>query len=261
MVTSQDIFNILCTVYAEKWDNNGIIVGDENKKIENIVIAMDVTEDVISQCKNGDLLITHHPLIFNPIKTVKSDDLVYKLIKRDITCMALHTMLDYNKCTLVHLRRNLSTIINALNSGEFYNDDRIAIGIKYIAKYNNNKPFYNIVKDYMNLLKTNNPFLYYNSNNYLNDTVKVGFIQGSANSFIDQVINSKIELFITGELNYHNILRLTENNIDVMLLGHKTSENFLLDYIQQEINKKYPDLNSTVIKDQFEGEIIVKQGD
>ena len=57
--------------YALEWDNVGLLVGREEKEIKKIFTALDATEETIAQALEfgADLLITHHPMIFSPVKS------------------------------------------------------------------------------------------------------------------------------------------------------------------------------------------------
>ncbi len=85
---------------AESWDNVGLLVGEKNKEIKKIQISLDATENVIEKAvENGvDLIITHHPLIFSPLKTINDSNLtgkkIIKLIKNDVALYSMHTNLD-----------------------------------------------------------------------------------------------------------------------------------------------------------------------
>jgi putative NIF3 family GTP cyclohydrolase 1 type 2 len=78
MSTVKDIYSFLDTVApfstSAPWDNTGLLVGDENKKVKKVMLSLDVTGDVIDEAieENVDLVITHHPLIFDPVKSVTS---------------------------------------------------------------------------------------------------------------------------------------------------------------------------------------------
>lgn len=81
---------------AEKWDNSGILVGDVNSEVKKALLTLDVTEKVIEEAEKigANLIISHHPIIFNPLKKVMAESLVYKLIKKDIAVISAHTNLD-----------------------------------------------------------------------------------------------------------------------------------------------------------------------
>ena len=56
--------------FAESWDNVGLLCGRPEKEVHRIYIAVDATGEIIEDAiaKHADMLITHHPLIFNPLK-------------------------------------------------------------------------------------------------------------------------------------------------------------------------------------------------
>ena len=66
--------------YAEDWDNPGLQVGDLQQEIKAIYLALDLKEDtIINAIKcNADLILTHHPLLFRPIKKVTKEDFIGK---------------------------------------------------------------------------------------------------------------------------------------------------------------------------------------
>lgn len=86
--------------YAVEGDKNGLQVGTLNRVVQNVLIALDVTEDVVEEAitKNTQLIIAHHPPIFRPLQKITTDTpagrLISKLIKHDIAVYAAHTNLD-----------------------------------------------------------------------------------------------------------------------------------------------------------------------
>ncbi|MEA4816001.1 MAG: Nif3-like dinuclear metal center hexameric protein [Lachnospiraceae bacterium] len=130
-----DIINILeelAPLYiAEDWDNPGLIIGNRNKTVENILIALDATNAVVDEAisKDVDLIITHHPLIFGAIKKVNSDsslgNVIMKLIKNDIAVYSAHTNLDIAKGGTNDALAELLTLKNVrmlkeTGRGEYY---------------------------------------------------------------------------------------------------------------------------------------------
>ncbi|MDQ1145014.1 dinuclear metal center YbgI/SA1388 family protein [Bacillus sp. SORGH_AS 510] len=89
--------------FAMEGDKIGLQIGRLNKKIERIMIALDVLENVIDEAieKNVQLIIAHHPIIYRPLKNVLTDTpqgrIVEKLLKHDIAVYAAHTNLDVAK--------------------------------------------------------------------------------------------------------------------------------------------------------------------
>ena len=88
---------------AMEGDPIGLHVGTLNKKIERVLVTLDVNEEVVDEAiaKNAGLIIAHHPPIFRPLKNLQTDfaqgRLMEKLIKHDIAVYAAHTNLDVAK--------------------------------------------------------------------------------------------------------------------------------------------------------------------
>ncbi|MDR7000439.1 Nif3-like dinuclear metal center hexameric protein [Neobacillus niacini] len=85
---------------AMEGDKIGLQIGRLNKKVERMMIALDVLEEVIDEAieKNVQLIIAHHPPIFRPLKNLLTDTtqgrMIEKLLKHDIAVYAAHTNLD-----------------------------------------------------------------------------------------------------------------------------------------------------------------------
>lgn len=87
----------------ETWDNSGLLIGDKNSEISKIQISLDITESVIDNAieKGCQLIITHHPVIFENIKKINDSSIlgkkILKLIRNGINVYSIHTNLDSAK--------------------------------------------------------------------------------------------------------------------------------------------------------------------
>ncbi|KAA0892207.1 Nif3-like dinuclear metal center hexameric protein [Oryzomonas rubra] len=85
---------------AESWDNSGLQVGNPDAGIERIMIALDATPAVMEAARNSSchLLVTHHPLLFKPLKTISTatpqGKLVHDAIRSDLAVVSIHTSYD-----------------------------------------------------------------------------------------------------------------------------------------------------------------------
>ncbi len=85
---------------AEDWDNVGLQVGSPKKEVKRLGLCLDLTPQTLKQAvtQKVDCLVTHHPLIFKPLKNLSFDSwqaaLIRDLIKHDIAFVAAHTNLD-----------------------------------------------------------------------------------------------------------------------------------------------------------------------
>lgn len=92
--------DIAPTCLAEKWDNTGLLLGDLNSETSRVMICLDVTREVVEEAitKKVDLIISHHPLFFDPIKSLRTDNFIgeitLSLIKNNISVFCAHTNLD-----------------------------------------------------------------------------------------------------------------------------------------------------------------------
>ncbi len=99
--------------YLEQWappgiawqkDNVGLQVGSLKNKIKNIMLALELTDNVVADAikKDCSLIITHHPLLFYPLKKIdtgndQNSKLIKTLIQKDITLYSAHTNLDFTR--------------------------------------------------------------------------------------------------------------------------------------------------------------------
>ena len=100
MTTVKNIYDYINSIAPydtqEEWDNSGHLVGDFRKEVKKAVLALDATKAVcaFSADIGADLVITHHPIIFGGIKSVKSDTAVYSLASSGIAHLCAHTNFD-----------------------------------------------------------------------------------------------------------------------------------------------------------------------
>lgn len=112
---------------AWKGDNVGLQLGTEKQEVKRIFLCLELNQDSLSAAlkQNADLIITHHPFIFNPIKKLNftKDDkskLLRELIKNDISLFSAHTNLDFTKDGVSF---QLAKKLNLRNIGFLKNQD------------------------------------------------------------------------------------------------------------------------------------------
>ncbi len=87
-------------VYAEEFDNVGLLVGDKNAKVSGVLVTLDTLPEVVDEAiaENCNLIVSFHPIIFKGLKSITGDSyverVVQKAIKNDIAIFAIHTALD-----------------------------------------------------------------------------------------------------------------------------------------------------------------------
>lgn len=237
---ARDIIKILENKYpcknAEEWDNVGLILGDYDKEVKKIQFSIDATLEAIENAiKNEvDMIITHHPIIFKAIKNIREQDVLGKkireLVKKDINVYCIHTNLDstrdgLNDYVLKKLEQENSKILdfveeNDCGIGRIYNlDEEISLS-KYI----------DYVKEKLEIAN-----LRVITRNLEQRIKKVALINGSAMSYWRLAKSKNIDLFITGDVSYHDALDAMENNLAVIDFGHYESENFFYELLEKEL--------------------------
>ncbi len=84
---------------AQDWDNVGLLIGDPQRNVKNILLTIDITGDVVAEAKEvkTDLIISYHPVIWDGLKKITTDGptaVVYDLIQAGISVFSIHTALD-----------------------------------------------------------------------------------------------------------------------------------------------------------------------
>jgi len=84
---------------AQDWDNVGLLIGNPQANVKNILLTIDITQDVVTEAKRlkTDLIISYHPIIWDGLKNITTDGpagTVYNLIKAGISVFSIHTALD-----------------------------------------------------------------------------------------------------------------------------------------------------------------------
>lgn len=219
----------------DSWDNSGVQVGNLDLELKKIFICLDVTDQVIDQAgqAGANLIIAHHPTLFKAKKSLSYDDFISKKIidalKNDMVIYASHTAIDVNE--------------NGLNKYVFSKMGFESQGkIEVTEDPHGYGDFSNIeeesITEISERIKDNlaiDHIVYYGP---LDKKVKkVGLVTGAGASFIDQVKDLAIDLFITADVKHHDAMDFVEQGISVMDLGHYQSEKLFNPLVGQIIGK------------------------
>ncbi len=249
------------TSLKESFDNVGLLIGEENKDIKKVLLALDVTEEVVDEAinLNVDIIISHHPIIFSGIKSVNDSTSlgkkIIKLIKNDISVYCAHTNLDSCIGGTNDVLFDLLELSdkNILIPNE--NDNLCGLGRTGIVNDEYTlKTFINFLKDKLNL----DSVVYSDDEFGLNKKVnKIGLCTGSAGDFdfINQSKKQGCDVFITGDLKFHSAQLAKELGIALIDATHYETEVIVLKNI-----KKYLESNSNlnILISEVDGQVIKK---
>ncbi len=82
--------------YAENYDNVGLLIGDENADVTGVCCCLDITHSIIKEAaeKGANLIVSHHPVIFDALKSIPTWSPVAALVRQNIAAIAMHTNFD-----------------------------------------------------------------------------------------------------------------------------------------------------------------------
>ena len=80
---------------AESWDNPGLLV-DCGRGVSRVLVTLDITPEVVEEAAAGgcELIVSHHPVIFSPLKKLTPRDVPFQLMQKGISAICMHTNLD-----------------------------------------------------------------------------------------------------------------------------------------------------------------------
>lgn len=94
-----DFLNSISPFNTAVHDNVGLLTGSGDTEVTGICTCLDITNDIIDEAvlKNANLIISHHPVIFDPLRCVCPPNPVYKLVQNNISAIAMHTNFDMSE--------------------------------------------------------------------------------------------------------------------------------------------------------------------
>ncbi len=206
--------------WAESWDSAGFLVGDLAHSYDRCVVAIDLTPALLSY--ENTLFIVHHPPIFKKgLEHVLAGSLIYEMIKRGNGVLAMHTNFDrafipYQVAEALGFQP-CGRILDGLSLG-------LTPGIGYGIWGECEAQSSELVSQAVSKLFGLSALSVYGDPKRL--VSRIAFAAGSVGSMIPQ---DGCDLFIGGEIGYHQALAASHRNMTVFGLGHTESECFFID--------------------------------
>lgn len=220
----------------EDFDNCGLQFGDLNKDITKILLSLDLDEKCISKAVIGgyDLIFTHHPPLFNPLKNIIKDSKsvtrrMITAIENDICVYSSHTNLDcveFGVSYSLSKRIGLDNIENLQKVSENNGFGKIGFVEKCSA--------YDFLLDVKRKLSLDNMICYGNLDKIVS---KIAVLGGSGGHFIEDCIRENCDVFISSEFKYNQQINAIDKDLILVDIGHYESEKFILHDLQNFISK------------------------
>lgn len=235
---------------AESWDNTGLLLGDSGADVKKVMTCLTLTEDVAVEAigNNADLVITHHPLPFKPLKKISTESqpgkILWNLARSGISVLCPHTCFDggpkgINWQILEALGLQEIRPIHDVPAGELESSDEASVGKGRIGQAANPleiKEIYDRLQD----LVGPGPVKFVESGKRKFQRIAVGC--GSAGELLVDVAKQGGKLLILGETNFHTCLQAKQLGVSLLLIGHYRSERFALEVLADELGEQFPNI-------------------
>ena len=221
----------------EGWDNSGLCVGSPEDDVTSVLLALDCTPELVDEAVacGADMIVTHHPLIFSGLKKISPEDMVgeavIKAIRAGISIYAAHTSADK---VLEGVSGAMAAKLGLVNV-TVLDEDGEGTGLGAVGDLPQPmtaEQAVAFVKDRFALkaMKTSRP-----SDGMIS---RVAMCGGSGGSLIKAARKAGAQLYISGDISYHNFF--TPDGFMIMDIGHYESEIEIVDILFSLIKKNFP---------------------
>ena len=246
--------------WGEEWDNNGLILGDPEKDVKKVLVALDVTLEVIYEAIEigADMIVTHHPMLTFPVKRITPADYqgkrVLKMLNNNIAFYAAHTNLDQAPGGVNDklFERLGLTKKERLAGGGFTTGESMGLGLAGYSETDFTlEELARHVKKCLDL-----PMVRYagNSNTIIK---KIGICGGNGTGILSTAISSGCSVFLTGDWKLHLTQEALEMGMCIIDITHFASENLVVPAIIERLTKEAANdnMNIAFIKSKSDGSL------
>ena len=196
----------------EEWDNSGLLVGSFEASVERVYLGLDVDDELLNEAQPNSLIITHHPLIFKGLKSLNLDkypsSLIAKMVAKNLSLIAMHTNYDLSHLNEYVLSEILGFTPKQRDGFVLYAD----VNLSFDELCERVKTKLNL--SHLRVCKGRK----FDRNTQVK---RLAFCTGSGGDLIGEV---KADVFLTGDLKYHQALEASHNNLNLIDIGHFESE-------------------------------------
>jgi GTP cyclohydrolase I len=224
---------------AEEWDNVGLQVGDPGREVELVWVALDPSLEVVSAaCRQGvGLLVTHHPLIFRSLKRIDIrtplGSVIEQALRNRLAIYTMHTNLDAAAGGLNDLLAEKVGMqgLKPLAGGT---ERRLRAGMGRTGMLRARLPLNQLALKLKKGLKLEAVRVVGNAENLVK---RVAVSTGSGSSLLPYFLSSTAEVFITGDLRYHDAREIETAGRCAIDIGHFHSEHLMTDAVAQGLQR------------------------
>lgn len=221
----------------EEWDNDGLMCSsDSSVEVLRALVALDVTESIVDYAieYNFDLIVSHHPLIFKPIKAVNDENHIsrklIKLLESGVSVFSFHTRADK---VIGGVNDRLADLLGIYDTKPFGEGDLGRIG--NIDEQTDLEDFAYRVKR-----ATGSDVLKY-SDGY-NNVLRVAVVGGDGKDYVADAIAAGADTYVSGRIGYNVMEEAAEMGINLIEAGHFFTEQPVTEFFRELLLAEDPDM-------------------
>jgi dinuclear metal center YbgI/SA1388 family protein len=238
--------------YAEDFDNIGLLIGRRNKEISKVVVCLDCSKHIVREAakEGAELIITHHPVLFNPIKSITDSDdfgtMLVEALEGGISIYSAHTNLDSvpgGLCDIVAEKMGLVPFANM--EGNLGRLCHVSEGITAKTLCEKIKREFNIETLF--------------STFEADRTIKTVALcnGGGGGSLVNAAKELGADVYISGDLKHHEISALkTNEDIDFIQISHYDSEYPVCALLEKKLTDKFGEKLTVLISKEQSSPLI-----
>lgn len=221
---------------AMEFDNCGLLVGNENTKISKVLLALDITKSVVLEAEKlgCQLIISHHPVIFSPVKKLDTCSIPYLLASKGISALCMHTNLD--------LGTEFGVNICLANAIGVKNPEISEFGeCLFCGELSDETDIDTFAKTVKSALDCNG-LRYTNTRNKIK---KVAVSSGSGGGNVYSAFKAGADVLVIGEIKHHEINTANELGLSIIDVGHFKSEDIVILPLRNKLSEQFPQIEFT----------------
>lgn len=220
--------------YSCEWDNTGLLAGRRDKEVKKILLALDATDEVIRMAADGgaDMLITHHPMIFSPVKRVTDEDMtgrrLMELIRHDISYYAMHTNYDARGMADLaarFLRMQECTVLEEIKDGE---------GIGRVGTLEAPMTLKECAEFVKEAFAVPNVRIFGPADAVVRSAA---VCPGSGKSTMKEALRFGCDVYITGDIDHHTGIDAVDQGLYIIDAGHYGIEHIFMADVKEYLEK------------------------
>lgn len=220
--------------FAASWDRCGLLVGDPTAVVEKLLVGLDPRVETLEEAihLNCQCLVTHHPLFLRPLDAVRTDEFPGKLISRalggGVNLIAAHTNLDVARAgTNETLAGMLAlTSLQPLEMDVSLEKEDRYLGLGLIGRLDHPVPLREFAEASRTVLGGIRVRVVGEPSRPVQ---RVALCTGSGGSLVETALREGVDVYVTGDLKYHEALRAFEEGLALVDVGHFASERIIVE--------------------------------